>query len=81
MANAGGGDRNRGLYEKFTVSRNDGRDSQDGGKHYGCEYFVLDLDHDPHAVPALIAYAKSCNKTHPMLAADLRKKVKEISRK
>lgn len=53
------GDRNRGLFSKFTVNRNDGS-SQANGKHDGCRYFVLDLDHDPHAIPAVLAYAESC---------------------
>jgi len=64
------GDKNRGLYEKFTVHRNDGSDYV-GGRHRGCDYFVLDLTHDKHAIPALLAYAKSCEAEYPMLAADL----------
>ena len=40
--------RERGLYEKFAVERTDGK-SKIGEKHEGCEYFVLDLTHDPHA--------------------------------
>lgn len=53
------GDKSRGVYEKFTVTRTDGK-SEPGEKHDGCRYFVLDLDHDPHAVPAIAAYAYSC---------------------
>lgn len=64
-------DKGRGLYEKFHVTRNDGSD-QPGGKHDGCEYFVLDLKHDPHAKPALRAYAESCKEDYPQLAADLK---------
>ena len=64
------GDRTRGLYDKFFVSRTDGT-SRVGGKHNKCRYFVLDLDHDPHAMPALAAYADACRETHPLLAADL----------
>lgn len=67
------GDRTRGLYEKFHVERTDGK-SDTGEKHDGCEYYVLDLDHDPHAAPALEAYATSCEKEYPALAADLRYK-------
>jgi hypothetical protein len=63
------GDRTRGLYEKFRVERTDG-ESAPGGKHEGCEYFVLDLTHDPHALPAILAYAKSCESEYPMLASD-----------
>jgi hypothetical protein len=65
----------KGLYEKFSVTRNDGR-SAPGEKHDGCEYFVLDLSHDKHAMPALAAYAQSCADEFPELAADLRAKVR-----
>ena len=62
--------RKAGLFRKFDVRRVDGSD-QHGGKHEGCSYFVLDLDHDPHARPALKAYAKSCRADYPALANDL----------
>lgn len=61
----------QGLFLKFEVSRTDGS-SAPGGKHYGCEYFVLDTDHDPMAIPALAVYAMVAEDTHPALAADLR---------
>jgi hypothetical protein len=64
------GDKNLGLYNKFKVERTDGKSAK-GKKHYGCEYFVLDLTHDPHALPALRAYAESCEAEYPALAADL----------
>jgi hypothetical protein len=64
----------KGLLHKFNVQRVDGSDAP-GGKHYGCEYFTLDLTHDKHALAALSAYAKSCESEYPMLAADLRSKV------
>lgn len=60
----------RGLYRKFYVERSDGSGAL-GQKHDGCTYFVLDMDCDPHALPALAAYAKSCRETHPQLARDL----------
>lgn len=60
----------QGLFRKFVVYRADGS-SQPGGKHYGCEYFVLDIDHDPYAAAALRAYAVACAETHPQLSADL----------
>ena len=63
-------DKSRGLYNKFTVTRTDGRDRR-GDKHERCEYFVLDLDHDPHARAALLAYADSCRKEYPALSVDL----------
>jgi hypothetical protein len=68
------GDETKGLYEKFDVRRTDGS-SAPGGKHHGCEYFVLDLAHDKHATAALRAYADSCEAEFPLLAADLRAKL------
>ncbi len=70
-------DKERGLYEKFAVDRADGR-SAPGEKHEGCEYFVLDLDHDPFAVHALRAYANLCRRKYPKLSADLVKKIDRI---
>ena len=61
-----------GLYSKYSVNRNDG-ESEPGGKHENCSYYVLDLEHDPFALHALRAYAKACAKRHPQLANDLRK--------
>lgn len=63
--------RAQGAYRKFDVRRTDGSD-QLGGKHHGCEYFVLDVTHDPHAKAALQAYADACENTHMFLAADMR---------
>ena len=64
-------DKDRGLYKKYYVSRVDGRDKR-GEKHYDCDYFVLDLFHDPHAVAALFAYIGSCQNEYPKLAEDLK---------
>lgn len=63
----------QGLFRKFDVRRTDASDAP-GGKHHGCRYFVLDVDHDAYAAPALAAYANACESTHPRLAADLRAK-------
>lgn len=63
-------DRDRGVYRKYEVKRTDGS-SEPGGKHAKCAYFVLDLEHDEYAVPALRAYAKACRTTHPALAMDI----------
>ena len=63
----------QGLFRKFDVRRTDGS-SKPGGKHEGCEYFVLDVDHDPLARVALQAYADSCDATHPQLSQDLRRR-------
>lgn len=65
------GDDNRGLYRKYDIKRTDGSSGK-GGKHEHCAYFVLDLEHDEFAIPALAAYARACSKTHPSLAADIR---------
>jgi hypothetical protein len=65
----------QGVFRKFEVRRVDGGD-RPGGKHHGCEYFVLDVDHDPCAAPALAAYADAVEATHPTLAADMRARFK-----
>lgn len=70
------GDKSRGLYNKFFVERTDGA-SAPGGKHHGCEYFVLDLRHDKYAGAALLAYADACAAEYPLLAADLRGKYRD----
>lgn len=70
-------DRDVGLYGKYIVRRADGR-SDPGEKHYLCEYFVLDLKHDRHARTAILAYAESCKKEYPALAADLFKVADEM---
>ena len=65
------GDTARGIYGKFFVERTDGK-SAPGQKHDGCPYFVLDLRHDPHAMPAIRAYAKSARTCgYAALADDL----------
>lgn len=64
------GDKSRGIYAKYRVTRTDGK-SEPGQKHADCDYFVLDLDHDPHAKAALKAYADSCRAEYPLLADDL----------
>lgn len=69
------GDRSRGLYNKFIVKRADGSHRK-GRKHEGCDYFVLDLTHDPHAIPALEAYAKAARADgYELLANDLMQRV------
>lgn len=64
--------RRTGLYNKFEIRHTDGTDAP-GLKHDGCEYFVLDATHDPHAKAALLAYAESCGNEYPMLAWDVKK--------
>jgi hypothetical protein len=70
------GDRDRGLYRKFHVERVDGKQEA----HANCDYFVLDLTHDPHAVVALEAYTESARRDgYNLLANDLDEKVKAHS--
>lgn len=64
------GDKTLGMYDKFTVIRNDGQ-SEQWQKHFGCDYFVLDLTHDKYALRALRTYAEACQVEYPLLAADL----------
>ena len=66
-------DEQQGAYRKFAVTRTDGS-SAPGGKHEHCEYFVLDVDCDPHAAAALTAYANAAEATHPKLASDMRQR-------
>jgi hypothetical protein len=64
-------DRERGWYRKYDVKRlND-----PNGRHADCEYFVLDLEHDAHSTPALLAYADAAEAKYPALAADIRRRV------
>lgn len=60
-------DEERGLYRKYYVRRlNDPT-----GKHKNCFYFVLDMTHDPYAIPAAQAYANACRGRYPILAKEL----------
>lgn len=67
----------RGLYDKFRVERTDGR-SAPGEKHAGCEYFALDLTHDPYALAAIAAYSNACALDYPQLAEDLNEKIQTM---
>jgi hypothetical protein len=62
----------RGLHNKFYIERTDGR-HRPGEKHYGCRYFVLDLNHDA-AVPLVLPTLADAYETtgRPTLATDLR---------
>jgi hypothetical protein len=59
-----------GAYEKFTVSRKDGRDKP-GGDRADAKYFVLDLTYDPFAEDAMFAYAAACRTSHLLLSLDI----------
>jgi hypothetical protein len=67
-------DANRGIYQKYYVERM----NDPAGKHNDCEYFVLDWQHDPYTIPAVLAYADACEGEYPELAADLRLKASEV---
>lgn len=69
----------RGLYQKYRIERTDGS-SGPGRKHENCEYFILDLTHDPHAVTALERYAESVSHANPTLYDDLNDKLARLSR-
>lgn len=60
----------KGLIDKYNVFRRDGRDRQ-GDKHRNCRYFVLDVSHDPFAIPAILAYAEACREKKPVLSENL----------
>lgn len=64
-------DRYRGMYQKYEVRRTDGS-SEPGGKHDGCQYFVLDLTHDKYAGAAMMAYSRACYQDFPALSNELR---------
>lgn len=62
----------KGLYKKYIAHRLDGLDLLPDNKHSGgCEYFVLDLSHDPAARKAAIKYAGFVIAEKPDLAHDL----------
>jgi hypothetical protein len=60
-------DDEKGLYNKYEVQRL----HDQVGKHDQCEYFVLDLKHDPFAKTALAVYAVQCKDKYPALYEDL----------
>jgi hypothetical protein len=64
------GDKNRGLYEKFSVIRTDGQ-SAEGEKHEHCKYFIIDLDCDEFAADTIRKYADLCSAKYPALSQDL----------
>jgi hypothetical protein len=58
-----------GLIRKFKVERL--TPSSRGITHDGCQYFVLDITHDPYARVAALAYAKACDQEYRSLSIDL----------
>ena len=69
--------RQKGIYHKYFLSRTDGTDAP-GQKHESCDYYVLDLTHDPYARPAIIAYGSACAIEFPQLSADLLAKAEHV---
>lgn len=67
-----------GIFHKFNITRVDGTDAP-GGKHEGCDYFVLDCTHDKFAAAAIYAYAKACESEYPVLAGDLMAKYERMT--
>lgn len=68
------------MLNKFVVYRTDGTHNA-GEKHDGCDYFVLDITHDKHALPALRAYAESARKDgYELLAKDILNKVENAEK-
>jgi len=68
-------EKSAGILPKYVVWRVDGGNKR-GRKHNGCDYFVLDWNHDRYAIPAMTAYAKACRRQYPVLAKDIMKRVK-----
>ena len=62
--------RHGGLHHKYNISKTNGNPTDPNA-----DYFVLRLDKDPHALRALVAYAKSVATDNLELASDLRKKL------
>lgn len=60
-------DKKKGLYQKYQIKRLNDKE----GKHKNCLLYVLDLNHDKFAIPALKAYIEACEKEYPLLANDL----------
>lgn len=66
-------DKMQGLYEKYTIMRNEGSPPFKG------EHFVLKPMNDPWAVCALQAYATACEPQAPCLANDIRAWLNDIA--
>ena len=63
-------DTERGVYPKYTVRRNDGRDVP-GGDRENARYLVLDYANDPYAWIAAANYLVIIGHTHRRMAVDL----------
>lgn len=56
----------QGLYGRYKIEKADGSPVDPKA-----EYFVLRLDTDKHAIPAIVAYARSVREDNPQLADEL----------
>jgi len=64
-----------GWIQKYNIDRVDGTDGF-GGKHCGCDLFVLDFTHDPIAMPAALEYAfLAFERGYCLLARDMVRRV------
>lgn len=63
-------DKERGLYGKYIVQELDEVGELKAKQHEG-RYFVLKVEKDPFAIPAMKAYARACADEYPQLAADI----------
>ena len=74
-------DKERGLYPKYRLARTDGSTNK-GQKHEKCQFFVLDITHDPHAIPAIFSYATSAKADgYDKLADDLYSQIQPYIKK
>jgi len=64
------------VYEKYLVSRVDGRDTPGRDKE-NARYYVMDWVNDPYAWLAMLYYANIIEDKYPQLAVDIRKKLGE----
>ncbi len=64
--------RHGGYEKKYEISKTNGKPTDPKA-----DYFVLRLDKDPHALRALLTYAKSVATDNLELASDLRKKLEK----
>lgn len=69
----GAGYKHGGWKEKYIISKTSGKPVDPKAK-----YFVLRYDQDPHARVALAAYAESVQRDNPLLADDVRKRLRRF---
>jgi hypothetical protein len=60
----------------YSVHRRKQKGDPHPGKHKNCEFWVLNVTIDPHALKALPKYIELCQETYPGLASDLTQMVR-----